>query len=151
MSQYGVCCNPAANFPDPNRRAGSGGQPFNNSHNRQHGRSRFYSPRLHRASEILQNPMSISLREMATVLFAVFVLYHAYLAAGHMYDILALRDVGRVCSGSSAMQCLRFHAWLCLLVMFDWASTVLPWAFVGVVAVFFAEELLRAASQRLQK
>ncbi|EFX04379.1 hypothetical protein CMQ_1307 [Grosmannia clavigera kw1407] len=150
MSQYGACCNPEANFPDPNRRTGSAGRPITSNRDRQYRRSRFFSPRLLRVSEVLQNPMSISLREIIATVFVVFSLYHAYLAGGHMYEILALRDVGVVCNGASAMQCLRYHASLCLGLTFGWAANVVPWGILAVVAAFIGEELLRAVRRNVK-
>lgn len=144
MSGCDSCCNPAAKYPVLHP-SGFTGRPVNDNRRRENRRPRFYSPRLERASEILHAPTTIRLRELAFIAFALFALWHAYISAERLYDILARRDVSLVCKGISALQCLHFHLWVCLLAAFDWASIVVPWGIVGAIVVFIGEGLLGTA------
>src|SRR5690348_15852547 len=99
MSQYGACCNPTANFPDPSRRSGGGHGTAIPPSRRQPRRPTFFSRRLQYASALLQDPASRTFREAVIILLALYTLYRGILVGGRVYDLLAVRDVGLVCSG----------------------------------------------------
>ncbi len=150
MSQYGASCNPSSHFPDPNRRIEGAGRAI--APNRRVPRHpTFFSRRLYRVSNILQNPTTITLREFAILVLALFALYRGFVSGKRMYEILARQDVGLVCGGRTAMQCLWLHLWMCFWLGYEWASQIVPWIFVAAVLVFFGDEVLWAARRKLRR
>ncbi len=141
------CCsdsNPAAHFPNPNDRRGGRPEPFNGTALRRQGMKRhprFFSERVQRASDIVQQPSSITLRELAMAAVVLYALYQAYFTSDRMYTILGRRNVGQVCAGATAMQCLRLHLWQLFWLAAEWAGSVVKWLLVGVVAAFIGEEI----------
>ncbi len=142
MAAYGASCQPAANFPDPNRR--SGGPVAPPAASRIPRRRTLFSRRLYRISAALQDPLSITLREAVVALFALFALYRASFVAARMYELLAVRDVGELCQGNSALGCILRYLRTFWTLGYGWAGVVVPWGFVVAVGVFLGEEAIGA-------
>lgn len=150
----GASCNPSAHFPKPGDRRNGAPLPVNGDMlaRREPRRPRFYSAHLDRVTDLVQQPASITFREFAILVLALFALYKGYFAGDRAYTVLARRDIGQVCRGATAMQCLRYHLWQLLWIACDWAGDVGMWLAAGAVAVFFGEEVFaKAKAQFLKK
>jgi len=142
-------CSAASHFPNPGDRDHQRGTAFN-THRREARRPTFFSNRLRYASALIQNPTTASFREFAAVLFLIFALYRGYFSGAEAHRLLARTDVALLCSGNTALSCLSRYIGLLVGIGWDWASEVVPWAFVAAVVVFFGEEGIRMIKGKVQ-
>ncbi|KAL8334503.1 hypothetical protein RB598_008993 [Gaeumannomyces tritici] len=147
------CCGsgPAGMFPDPNSRSANGrAYQYNNPRRGANppGRSTFHSARLRRASAIVQDPTSVSLREVVVFLFAAFVLYRGFFTARDLRDLVFRRRVSDVClvaaDGAACLATYLNRVWF--VHLWRLAADVVPWGVVVAAAVFVGE--LALASMR---
>lgn len=132
-------------FPLP---PGGGGGNFNpaaqpnNRRDRTSRRPTFFSRRMQHASAVIQDPASITFREFAYLVLAIFALYRGYFAATAAWGVLFRVDVNTMCYHRSFVGC----GWDVLQYLgqigWQWAFSVVPWALVGAVVVFFGEEAI---------
>lgn len=145
------CCGggAAGMFPDPNNRSASGrAYQYNNPRRGPNpGRPTFYSARLRRASALVQDPTSISLRELAAVLFALFVLYRGFFTARDLRDLVFRRRVSEICPAvADGASCLAMYVRIAWFVhLWRLAADIVPWGVVVAAAVFLGELATAAA------
>ena len=147
-------CLPQANFPRPtDRRAGGRPEPTNATiaNGRIHRRRTYFSPGLHRASAVLQNPLSIRFRELCLLVFLLLALYKGALPARRIYGMVAIDPVDTLCRRLSLAGCGYRILWLALWSLWRWAGDVVPWAFVCAVVIFGGEEVLASFRRKSSK
>ncbi|KAJ9136632.1 hypothetical protein NKR23_g9728 [Pleurostoma richardsiae] len=147
------CCLPQANFPRPTDRRPSGrpnpanapGGPLGGPRRRQ----TYYSPALHRASVLIQDPALITIREAGLLILLCLALWRGVPAARHAYELLAVADAGALCRGRSLLGCAGGVAGAGLLrLLWFWLAGVVPWGFVIALGVFVAEEVMVGMKRR---
>jgi hypothetical protein len=106
---------------------------------------------LHQASGALQNPSTVTLREAAIGIMFLYALVRACFTSASVYKVLAQQDVGLVCNGVTALQCLWRHIWILLWLGIEWAGQVVPWGILAVVVVFLGEEVVASRKPKPKK
>lgn len=144
-----VCGGSALFYPKP---PGGGGGQSNSNHGtvvhdgriRPRRRNPFFSDRLHRASQLIQNPTHITFREACIFFWALYAAYKLFLASPIAWNLLAVADVSAVCrNGQSFLGCGRDLFWAEMFFLYLYLAEVVPWAILCAAVVFVGEEVMR--------
>lgn len=148
-------CQPQANFPRPtDRRAAGRPEPTNASivNGRiTHRRRTYFSPALHRASAVLQAPLSIRFRELCLLALLLFAAYKGARPAQRVWAAVAVDPVDTLCRRLSLAGCGYRVLWIALWALWRWAGEVVPWAIVCAVVIFGGEEVMASYRRKSLK
>lgn len=117
------------------------------------GYGRFYSARLNRVSnrvaDIVAEPSSARLRDVAIAVLAVYALYRSAFTLMGLYALFAQRPVVQMCGTQiSALSCSYVYLWTMGYYIAQWLGDVVMWWVAGAVGVFFLEEVARLIPSR---
>jgi len=145
----GPCCSPTPPVPKDFRHAPNP-DAVQTAKPRPPRRRTFFNRTLHDVSLKAQYPSLLTFRDIITVLWVVYAVYHLSFAVRQTCWLLFSQPVGQACpsygygAGYSLVGCM-WYAYRYQLVgaVYAWLAAVIPWAIVAVVTVFFGEEVIR--------